>query len=447
MLPLHYACAYGVGEEVLRVLTDNHIQTIQATDKRGRTPLHFAMGNADRPASPGVVNLLISQHVSVVDMIDLEGNLPIHLLATRAQAIKEDEKDKFVNCQTCLGLYLDAQPRATADLLTALQSLPDWLRDNAVIHPEVQKVLNKKISQRFPTAVTMMDAVFYVLVIPFFQVSVIGSLQDRYRGTNEFDERYLIPLYAAASWFLLREIVQAVSLASLGLFKTWLTDPTNLFDLSYIFLILFWAISMSTQAFGTKAFQYGTCLTCAILYMALVLFLKNHFVGFAVFVGGVVYTTGRLLAFLVALVIILVAFSQIFSTFFRQSASCPDGSGVLPNPYILTAVNCTSEFQPGVYDNATCPQTEYSERFETCEPTNQHPWCSFWTSYYKSYTMLLGEVDDADFRDPENPNVTTWATIFYGFFMFVVVIVLANVLIAIVTDSYGVIKNERSGEC
>ena len=440
MLPLHYACAYGVGEEVLRVLTENHIQTIIATDKRGRTPLHFAMGNADRPASPGVVNLLISQHAAVVDSIDLDGNLPIHLLATRAQAIKDDEKDKCDNCQKCLGFYLDAQPRATADLLTALQSLPDWLRDIAVINPEVQKVMNEKISQRFPTAVTMLDFVFYLLVIGFFQVAVIGSLRSRYGETTEFDQRYLIPLYLAASWFLLREIVQALSLASLGLFKTWLNDPSNWFDILYIFLILFWTVTMSTQAFTTtdhKFFQYGTCLTCALLYMALVLFLKNHFVGFAVFVGGLVYVVKRLLAFLVALVIILVAFSQIFSTIFRQSSSCPEGSGS-GKPYIERPwLTCT---------NNTCVPTPTTTDIESCEPTNDHPWCSFWTSYLKSYTMLLGEVDDTDFRDTQ-PNVTTMATVFYGLFMFAVVIVLANVLIAIVTDSYGVIKNERSGKC
>jgi hypothetical protein len=40
-----------------------------------------------------------------------------------------------------------------------------------------------------------------------------------YEGTNQSDIRVLIPLYTAASWFLLREIVQAVCLFSLGLFS------------------------------------------------------------------------------------------------------------------------------------------------------------------------------------------------------------------------------------
>lgn len=454
MLPLHYACAYGVGEDVLRVLTDNHIQTIIATDKRGRTPIHFAMGNADRPASPGVVNLLISQHAAVVDSIDLEGNLPIHLLATRAQAVKEGDKEKFVNCQKCLGFYLDAQPRATADLLTALQSLPDWLRDFAVINPEVQKVLNKKISQRFPTSVTMFDFVFYVLAIALFQVAVIDSLEARYGVEDEnglpvvFNQQILIPLYLTASWFLLREIMQALSLASLGLFKTWLNDPSNWFDILYISLLVFWSVTMSTGALSAKFFAIGTCLTYAILYIALVLFLKNHFVGFAVFVGGLVYVVKRLFAFFGALVIILVSFSQIFSTIFRQSGSCPRGSSWFdPSPYIERPekLNCTS-FDETTGEKVDCFVTENFEANDTCEPSNSYPWCTLWTSFLKSYTMMLGEVDDNDFRD-DNKHVESMANFFYGVFMFSVVIVLANVLIAIVTDSYSVIKNERSGKC
>ena len=52
--------------------------------------------------------------------------------------------------------------------------------------------------------------------------------------------------------------------------------------------------------------------------------------------------------------------------------------------------------------------------------------------------MLLGEVNEQDFRDNQ------LATVLYALFMFACVIVLANVLIAIVTDSYSVIQNERA---
>ena len=310
MLPLHYACAYGATEEALRVLTDNHIETITATDRRGRTPLHFALGNADRPASPGVVNLLLSQNPAVVNSIDAEGNLPIHLLATRAQAIKDYEKDKCTNCQECLSFYLDANPQPTADLLTALQALPEWLRDLAVLSPVVQKMLNLKISQRFPTFFTLMDLFMYVIVIYFFHLAVESSLKERYppdppEAPSSMEIRYLVPLYLAVSYFTMREFVQAVSLASLGLFDTWITDLTNWFDLFYIFLILFWAIGMQTKGFDDEFFRTGCAITLGVFWMNILLFLKSMMVGFAVFVGGVVYVVKRLAAFLVTLTIIL----------------------------------------------------------------------------------------------------------------------------------------------
>lgn len=177
--PLHYACAYGATEQALRVLTDGNIRTITAVDNRGRTPLHFALGNADRPASPGVVSILLSQDRSVVNAIDLESNLPIHLLRTCALAINAEEKDKIDNCQRCFGLYLDARPRAEGHLLMGIQGLPDWLRDYAVVSPVVQSILNVKIAKRFPTAVILMDIFFYVIVVILFPFAVVESITDR----------------------------------------------------------------------------------------------------------------------------------------------------------------------------------------------------------------------------------------------------------------------------
>ncbi|MEM7589729.1 MAG: hypothetical protein AAF320_06215 [Myxococcota bacterium] len=70
------------------------------------------------------------------------------------------------NVQKCLEYLLNAEPTPTADFFTALQSLPDWLKDGAVVMPVVQHLLNEKISQRFPTFILMLD--FYVLVVIIF---------------------------------------------------------------------------------------------------------------------------------------------------------------------------------------------------------------------------------------------------------------------------------------
>lgn len=61
-LPIHYACACGAETEVIKALADAFPDSKTTVDRRGRTPLHFALGNQnpDRPASPAVVAILSS---------------------------------------------------------------------------------------------------------------------------------------------------------------------------------------------------------------------------------------------------------------------------------------------------------------------------------------------------------------------------------------------------
>lgn len=419
MLPLHYACAYGASEEALHVLTDGNVNSIIATDRKGRTPLHFALGNAERPASPAVVRLLLSQNPDIVNSIDNEGSqLPLHLLATRAHALKPDQMAERENAQKCLDLYLNAEPKPTADFLTALQSLPDWLSDRAVVAPVVQSLLNEKISQRFPTAVILLDFYFLCAIIITFSVTTKEAIDRRFDDDRDdaVPGTRLILLYIGALYFLVREVVQMLSLLSLGLFQTWLYDPTNWLDVTFIFLVLFWTLRMHTGAGDHERFRTAAALSLSILWINVLMFLKSMFIDFAVFVGGVLYVVQRLVAFLMALIVILVAFTQMFVTIFRETPFCNQY-----DPINQTVTEIDAE------GNIVDQYPEY------------RPWCEgYWAAFLKVYTMLLGEVDENDF------NGYIFATILFVIFMFLVVILLANVLIAIVTDSYGVIKNERA---
>ena len=77
---------------------------------------------------------------------------------------------------------------------------------------------------------------------------------------------------------------------------------------------------------------------------------------------------------------------------------------------------------------------------DSCDPENAEPYrfCSNWRTFLGVITMLLGEVDEADFE------TSHFATLLFVVFVFLVVILLATVLIAIVTDFYTVIRNERA---
>lgn len=57
-LPIHYACASGSDSAVIHALAESFPESKTTTDRRGRTPLHFALG--DKPASPDVIVLLSS---------------------------------------------------------------------------------------------------------------------------------------------------------------------------------------------------------------------------------------------------------------------------------------------------------------------------------------------------------------------------------------------------
>mmetsp|Transcript_34511 Transcript_34511/g.50091 ORF Transcript_34511/g.50091 Transcript_34511/m.50091 type:complete len:429 (-) Transcript_34511:224-1510(-) len=232
-------------------------------------------------------------------------------------------------------------------------------------------------------------------------------------------------------------------------------------------------------------------------------------------------TVERLVAFLMALLVILLAFSQAFVTVFRNSDMCPESKandplqklmidkrvtvGMLNGVYmpwgfgeydICDARNVTMykfqapldysavteipsiapsssmaptfasssdspSFQPSLSASPSvspsfqpswtnladgeirwqmsgdeyCVQ-RYKEMY--CEGEDCVPFCDFWNSFIRVYTMLIGEVDETEFSS------SSIARAFYVIFAFLVVILLANVLIAIVTDSYGVIRNQRA---
>lgn len=329
---------------------------------KGRTPLHFALGNADRSTSPSVVQHLLSENLDIVNAADKDGQLPLHLLSTQANRLQPDQKIECNNAKKCLELYLKANPRATSDFFTALQSLPRFLREQAVVTPFVQDVLNQKISKRFPTMMLMLAFYFIVLIIVSFGLAVSDAIDFRYKGLEpgKHFQLYLYFLYLGGIFFLIREVIQMISLASMGLFKTWLFDGTNMLDVLCIIIVFFWTIVMQVGALKDtpqqkEAFRSGTAVSTGILWGLVLSFLKSTSIDFAVFVNGVFYVVQRLVAFLLALIIILVAFAQMFLTVFRGTEECATGE-----PFFA--------------------------------------FCKFGTSLLWVYTMMLGQVDQTDFN-------------------------------------------------
>ena len=383
---------------------------MSARDHNGRTPLHFALSNAGRKASPGAVRHLLNLDNTLANSNN--GPLPLRVLAEFSQGLKKSgnvEADR-PSVEKCLEFLLNADPEPTADFFTALQSLPDWLSEQAVVMPSVQVLLNEKISQRFPTAVLLLDFYFLAMIIVSYSINVVDSIKLRFNEdkADNIAAELLSPLYVGAGYFLIREIVQMISLLSLKSFHIWVYDPSNWLNVMFIFLVLYWTIQMHTGGGDKVAFRTGTALTVIILWLKVLAFLRNMLIDFAVFVGGVFYVVQRLFAFLISLGVILVGFAQMFVTVFSNTSTCPT-----PLP------------EKELYDIS-------------CGQDTDRPFCGFWNAFLRVYSMLVGEVDETLFAE------SRFATVLFIVFMFLVVILLANVLIAIVTDSYKVIQDQRA---
>lgn len=260
--------------------------------------------------------------------------------------------------------------------------------------------------------ILILDLLFLILAIVLFDKTT-GQAID-FLFTKETDDPsppptrgFIFITLVCGAYFLLRELVQIISLLALGNFGSWIWDMGNWLDALLIFAIFYYSGVMLSMPDGeplisNDAFRSGTAITKGILWMSVISFLKSTQVEFSVFVSGVFYVVQRLAAFLLALCVILLMFAQMFYIVYAETEEC----------------QCTEEFG---------------------DEANPFPHCDFKWSLLKVFTMLMGEIGN-EMRYSRLPV----AQALYLLFAFLVVILLSNVLIAIVTDSYGVIKNERS---
>merc|ERR1712226_705308 len=255
----------------------------------------------------------------------------------------------------------------------------------------------------------MLDGYFLIILIVCFGLATANHIDIRYpEGKEENNTKEALALlFVGASYFLIREIIQIMSLLSLGSFNSWPWDFTNWLDVAVIFLVYYYALLMYYDDWGysNNTFRSGVTFTQGILYVDVIVFLKSTYVDFAVFVNGVTFVVQRLLAFLIAVGVILLAFAQMFFFIYKNTELCDNSSGPAD------------------------------------EPCN-FPHCTFEGSLLKVYTMMMGEIG-AETRYSVGPTKTV-AQILYVAYAFLVVILLSNVLIAIVTDSYEIIQNDRA---
>ena len=303
-------------------------------------------------------------------------------------------------------------------------------------------MLNAKITSRFPTMILLLDFYFLAMVIGCFSFTASESIDRRFNKQNTTAEQrsvspaLLSPLYIGSLYFLGREITQMVSVRQQTTVIAYLADPENAVNLAFVFMTTYYTICMQTGMGDDNRFRQGAGITVGLCYLQVLAYFKSILIEFAVFVSGVVYVTTRLVAFMTCLLIVVIAFAQMWVTTFQQSSECGFGDETENDETEdVTSRRMQDSFEY-YYDDMIV-----EEEVEDCEPSIDMPYCSgYYWAWYKTYPMMLGSYDaEMFFWD-------NFSLVLFCIFYFFVVILLLQILIAIITDLYGVITNDRAGE-
>jgi hypothetical protein len=439
------------------------------------------MGNSDRENSVEVIRMLLHNVLLVerkeeeqeweentignvprqnakhnmINVMDHEGNLPLHLLSKKARDITKREKEfraapsmtddgeqdfelqersrdivmSKERIRKCLQLYLAAEPETTSKFLSGVQFLPDWIRDEAVLHPTIQDMLNDRISHRFPTMILLLDFYLNVAIIGCFTRVSLQSAELRAdpnhvsTESKRVESYLLIVLYVGTSYFALRELSQAISIKLQRGIIAYFQDVENILNLSFISLVFSFTLIIQSGKGDDDIFHAGSAITLGACYLQILAYLRTVFIDFAVFISGLSHVTMGLGAFMSIMAITIMAFSQMWYTVFRQTTVCRVLNGDGAN---FTDMLDDLIFQ--YYDDAFfLPEPEI---VEDCEPQLEYPYCEnlAW-SIYKTFSMIF-ELGDGLLE------LSTISMILSLVWLFIVVLMILNLLIGVITDLF-----------
>jgi flagellar basal body-associated protein FliL len=417
---LHFACAFGASEDVLRILYEAFPLALIMKDQEGRNPLHFALANATTipRQAPNVVRFILNLKPNLVNPDDDSGKNPFLFLLEHATHFNriEDRKGALQrdSITKCLELLLAAGPRPTPTMFTALRSLPHWLFKKAILNRTIQVMMKNKIKGRFPTTLLMLDFFTQVMVIYFYQALVVRSIELRQPATTEIDQSLqVLPLYVGAAYFGIRELVQIGSVFIAR--KSIVLFFTDLLDMMYVAVVVYWAYEIQNAKQELRDFQIGAALSAGVLWTKLLVYLRGISIDFSVFLSGAFYVTRRVSVYISILIMTIYAFSTMFHAMFYKSEYCDDEA--------LEYTKLTDRKKVALEQCQLIPRS----------------YCTSRTSFLATFSMLLGEVSEEQFLKLSRP-----AVFLYVLFIFLVVILLANILIAVVTQSYKVIQDQEA---
>jgi hypothetical protein len=279
-------------------------------------------------------------------------------------------------------------------LLPSMLLLPSRLKERACELKIVQAILNAKLSER-PAAVLVVyfDLFLLVFVLAVFVISMdeVQLLGDLSGGAFVG----LIALLGAATYFTFREVWQMLTMRKMGLLEEYFSDTWNLIDIAAsVFCFIMVLLSLCGEGVRrSEFFRIAASFTSISIWLKFLGRLSAFNKRLATFVHSLSQIIVDSKEFMVVFVVIVFMFAHVFYLLLGPLAFDDD----------IDAVVFTDK----------------------------------WESVLTSVLMSMGVFDRNWFQANEGDGTTTNLLVFYFFaFLFVVFIIMLNVLIAVVSDSY-----------
>mmetsp|Transcript_27553 Transcript_27553/g.42739 ORF Transcript_27553/g.42739 Transcript_27553/m.42739 type:complete len:1224 (-) Transcript_27553:110-3781(-) len=399
-LPLHIAIKQNEHTEVTKALLRAYTEGSTVENKNRMSPLALAMNDANKTtvaaikffhcleAAISLPGQIIWENASrpewCASIVRFSFLLPKHFTEDRSIASK---------CAHQMITYYN-------DDCGHLQRLPLYIREGVVLLRRVQKTMNSRISLPFHTAVIFLDFTFILATLICFR----AASNDVIRG-KDIELQDICFLYVAVGYFFMRETVQIVSMVKSDQWLRYI-GLWNMVDVWIIFVLATSTVWM--QGLDSKEpleVDSGARLLFVIMTASLWLkvfsFLKSIVQPMAIFMNGLLQVLKNLAPLTISLCIILVAFAQMFRSSFDSTDGCFD-----------------------------VDVDEVAHDFCTSVPK----------SYFRIYEMM-NDYNDQTFQHESN-KIAFWMYIVYN--ILVVIVLLNGVLIALVSDSYGEVRNKAN---
>ena len=250
--------------------------------------------------------------------------------------------------------------------------------------PRLQKILAMKSCDLLPTIIVMADFYSCILLLISYHMSTKNFLTG---GENVTSSAWYSILALSIGYATVRELLQVYVEH-----VRWFLSPWNYLDVGTIVLVI---VSLVQMFIDVKPTNNLVVLTTAFLWLNAIFFLRSTIMSFATFVGGIVKIIFDLTPFIVVSVLILMAFGEMFA---------------------MTML---------IERGDECSAKDYAH-------SNLTEFCSFQDSLFITYGLFVEGIE-LDFYAQEN-NVVRGISMVFGF---LVVIILLNVVIAIVSESWG----------